>query len=44
MPEDQDSIYYACGETEEKIDMLPQVETLKEKDKTVVKKQNVNGI
>ena len=31
MPEDQDSIYYACGETEEKIDMLPQTDAVKEK-------------
>ena len=26
MPEDQTSIYYACGETLDKIDLLPQVE------------------
>ena len=31
MKEDQKSIYYACGETVDKIDMLPQVERLKEK-------------
>ena len=28
---DQKEIYYACGETKDKIDMLPQVESLKEK-------------
>lgn len=27
----QDKIYYACGETVEKIDMLPQIEAVKEK-------------
>ncbi len=31
MPEDQTSIYYACGETLDKIDLLPQVERVKEK-------------
>ncbi len=31
MKDDQTSIYYACGETVDKIDMLPQVETVKEK-------------
>lgn len=31
MKEDQKAIYYACGETVEKIDMLPQVEKVKEK-------------
>ena len=31
MKEDQKSIYYACGETVDKIDMLPQVEMLKDK-------------
>lgn len=30
MKENQDKIYYACGETVDKIDMLPQVEQLKE--------------
>lgn len=30
--EGQDKIYYACGETNEKIDLLPQVEQVKEKD------------
>ena len=29
---DQDKIYYACGETKDKIDMLPQVEGFKDKD------------
>ena len=32
MKENQNSIYYACGETIDKIDMLPQVEAVKEKD------------
>lgn len=31
MPEGQESIYYACGETVEKIEMLPQCDTVKEK-------------
>lgn len=31
MPEEQKAIYYACGETKEKIDMLPQVEAVKDK-------------
>ena len=31
MKEDQKAIYYACGETIDKIDLLPQVEMLKEK-------------
>ena len=31
MKEGQDKIYYACGETVDKIDMLPQVEQVKEK-------------
>lgn len=31
MKEEQDKIYYACGETVDKIDMLPQVEQVKEK-------------
>lgn len=31
MPEDQKTIYYACGETVDKIDMLPQTEAVKEK-------------
>jgi molecular chaperone HtpG len=32
MKEGQDSIYYASGESVEKIDMLPQVEQVKDKD------------
>ena len=32
MKEGQKKIYYACGETVEKIDLLPQVEMVKEKD------------
>ena len=31
MKEDQKEIYYACGETTDKIDMLPQVEAVKDK-------------
>ena len=31
MAENQDKIYYACGETVDKIDMLPQVEAVKDK-------------
>ena len=31
MKEDQQSIYYACGETTDKIDLLPQVESVKDK-------------
>ena len=31
MPENQDSIYYACGETYEKIEMLPQTDAVKDK-------------
>lgn len=31
MKEGQDKIYYACGDSIEKIDMLPQTDTLKEK-------------
>ncbi|MBQ7961647.1 MAG: molecular chaperone HtpG [Clostridia bacterium] len=31
MKEGQDNIYYACGETKSKIDMLPQVEAVKDK-------------
>ena len=31
MPEGQTEIYYACGETADKIDMLPQTEPLREK-------------
>lgn len=32
MKEDQKTIYYACGETTDKVDMLPQVEAVKDKD------------
>ena len=32
MKEGQDKIYYACGETTDKIDMLPQVEGVKDKE------------
>ena len=32
MKDKQNEIYYACGETVEKIDLLPQVEMVKEKD------------
>ncbi len=31
MPESQNDIYYACGETAEKIEMLPQCDSVKEK-------------
>ena len=31
MKEGQDKIYYACGETTDKIDLLPQVDSVKEK-------------
>ena len=31
MNKEQNTIYYACGETTDKIDLLPQVETIKEK-------------
>lgn len=31
MPEDQSNIYYACGETDEKIEMLPQTDAVKDK-------------
>lgn len=36
MKNDDDSIYYACGETTDKIDMMPQVESLKDNDKEVL--------
>ena len=36
MDKDDDTIYYACGETIDKIDMMPQVESLKEKKKEVL--------
>lgn len=31
MPEDQDKIYYGCGETLEKIEMLPQTDAVRDK-------------
>ena len=31
MKEDQTEIYYACGETKERIEMLPQLEKIKDK-------------
>ena len=33
---DYKDIYYACGETVDKIDLLPQVESLKEKGKEIL--------
>ena len=33
---DYKDIYYACGETTDKIDLLPQVESLKSKDKEIL--------
>ena len=36
MKKDDDIIYYACGETTDKIDMMPQVESLKERKKEVL--------
>ena len=36
MKKDDDTIYYACGETTDKIDMMPQVESLKERKKEVL--------
>lgn len=36
MKKDDDTIYYACGETIDKIDMMPQVESLKERKKEVL--------
>ncbi|MGN1268258.1 MAG: molecular chaperone HtpG [Candidatus Aphodocola sp.] len=36
MNKDDDTIYYACGETIDKIDMMPQVENLKDKKKEVL--------
>ena len=32
MKEGQDKIYYACGETNDKIDLMPQIDQFKEKD------------
>ena len=36
MNKDDDSIYYACGETIDKIDLMPQIESLKEKNKEIL--------
>ena len=36
MDRDDDTIYYACGETTDKIDMLPMVENLKDKNKDIL--------
>ena len=36
MNEDDDKIYYACGETTDSIDMMPKVESLKDNDKEVL--------
>ena len=36
MDKDDNAIYYACGETIDKIDMMPQVENLKDKNKEVL--------
>ena len=36
MREGQDKIYYACGETTDKVDLLPQIEKLKEKEYEVL--------
>ena len=36
MSEEDDTIYYACGETVSKIDMMPQVESIKEKNKEIL--------
>ena len=36
MNENENTIYYACGETIDKIDMLPQVESLKDNKKEVL--------
>ena len=36
MKKDDDTIYYACGETIDKIDMMPQVESLKENKKEIL--------
>ncbi len=36
MNDEEDTIYYACGETIDKIDMMPQVESLKDNDKEVL--------
>ena len=36
MSEEDDTIYYECGETVSKIDMMPQVESIKEKNKEIL--------
>ena len=36
MDKEDDTIYYACGETTDKIDMLPMVENLKDKNKDIL--------
>lgn len=36
MPKEQDTIYYACGETTDKIDLLPQVEAIKDKGYSIL--------
>ena len=36
MDKGDDTIYYACGETTDKIDMLPMVENLKDKNKDIL--------
>ena len=36
MDKEDDAIYYACGETTSKIDMMPQVESLKDKNKEIL--------
>lgn len=36
MKKEEDTIYYACGETIDKIDMMPQVERLKDKKKEIL--------
>ncbi len=36
MPEGQDAIFYACGETEERIDLLPQCDAVKDKGYDII--------
>lgn len=36
MTKEEDTIYYACGETVDKIDLLPQVEIIKDKGLTIL--------
>lgn len=36
MKDNQDKIYYACGESKDKIDLMPQIEQFKEKDLDVL--------